>query len=201
MAKCVQSSGFLLRQEIFFFPERRGEPEDRDEGLDFAGALGQALIFCRDAHRSADQGAVLVDATAPVCLQRWTGLMVKLCDQPVDLLIGPIVDQVGVRQLREGCFHCSGLFERLLLDALAVIRLKAGESFSEGLDIEEGDWKGADATAGASEFAGNFTQQSGGGPLEPVVGFLIERRRVGWSSCHGGSFYFDGEVDDEIAFG
>ena len=201
LAKCVQRSGFLLRQEIFFFPERRGEPEDRDEGLDFAGALGQALIFCRDAHRSADQGAVLVDATAPVCLQCRTGMVLKLRDQPVDVLIGPMVEQMGGGQLREGCFHCSGLFERPLFDALAVIRRQAGESFSEGLDIEEGDGKGADATAGAAEFAGNFTQQGGGGPLEPVIGFSIERRRVGWSSCHGGLFYLDGKIDDEIALG
>ncbi len=127
--------------------------------------------------------------------------MVKLCDQPVDLLIGPIVEQIGIGQLREGRFHCSGLFERPLFDAMAVIRLKAGESFSEGLDIEEGDGKWPDATAGAAEFAGNFTQQGGGGPLEPVVGFLIERRRVGRSSCHGGSFYLDGKIDDEIALG
>lgn len=143
----------------------------------------------------------MVDATASVCLQCWTGLMVKLCDQPVDLLIGPIIDQVGVRQLREGCFHCSGLFERPLFDALAVLRRKAGESMLEGLDVKEGDGKWPNATAGAAEFAGNFTQQGGGGPLEPVVGFLIERRRVGWSSCHGGSFYLDGKIDDEIALG
>ena len=84
---------------------------------------------------------------------------------------------------------------------MAMLRLKASESFSEGLDIQEGDGKGADATAGASECAGNFTQQGGGGPLEPVVGFLIERRRVGWSSCHGGLFYLDGKIDDEIALG
>jgi hypothetical protein len=83
---------------------------------------------------------------------------------------------------------------------MTVIRRKAGESLLEGLDVEEGDRKGADATAGASEFAGNFTQQGCGGSLEPVVGFLIERRRVVWSSYHGGSFCPDGKIDDEIAF-
>ena len=163
--------------------------------------MGQALIFCRNTHRPTDQGAVIVDATASVCLQRWTGLMVKLCDQPVDVLIGPIIEQMGGGQLREGCFHCSGLFDGALCDALAVIRLKAGESLLEGLDVKEGDGKWPNATAGAAEFAGNFTQQGGGGPLEPVVGFLIERRRVGWSSCHGGLFCFDGKIDDEIALG
>ena len=82
-----------------------------------------------------------------------------------------------------------------------MIRRQAGESLLENLNVEESDGKGADTAAGAAEFAGNFTQQGGGGPLEPVVGFLIERRRVGWSSCHGGSFYLDGKIDDEIAFG
>jgi len=128
-------------------------------------------------------------------------MVVKLRDQPVDVLIGPIVEQMGGGQLREGCFHCSGLFDGALFDAMAVIRRKAGESLLEDLDVEEGDGKGADAAAGAAEFAGNFIQQGGGGPLEPVVGFLIERRRGGWSFCHGGSFCLDGKIDDEIAFG
>jgi hypothetical protein len=128
-------------------------------------------------------------------------VLVKLCDQPIDLLIGPIIDQVGAPQLWEGYFHGSGLFDGALFDAMAVIRLKAGESFSEGLDIEEGDRKGADAAAGTSELAGNCTEQGGVGPLEPVIGFLVQRRRVWRSlSCHGHSFRFDGEVDDEIAF-
>ena len=87
-------------------------------------------------------------------------------------------------ELWEGGFHCGGLFDGTLFDTMAVIRRKAGESLLEGLDVEEGDRKGADATAGAAESAGNFTQQSGGCPLKPVVGFLIQRRRVwrsGWS--------------------
>ena len=143
----------------------------------------------------------MVDAAASVCFQRRTGMVVKFRDQPVDVLIGPIVEQMGVGQLREGCFHCRGLFDGAPFDALAVIRRKAGESLLEGLDVKECDGKWPNATADAAEFAGNFTQQGGGGPLEPVVGFLIERRRVGWSSCHGGSFYLDGKIDDEIAFG
>ena len=168
--------------------------------------MGQTAIFCRDAHRSADKGTVMVDATAPVWFQRWTGKMVKRCDQPVDVLIGPIVEQVGLGQLWERGLHCGGLFNGMLFDAMTVIRRKAGESLLEGADVEEGDGKGADATAGAAEPAGNFIQQSGGCPLEPVVGFSIERRKVGRSGAwepvwHGGSFHFDGEIDDEIAFG
>ncbi len=85
---------------------------------------------------------------------------------------------------------------------MAVIRRKAGESLLEGLDIEEGDRKWANATAGAAESAGNFIEQGGGSPLEPVVGFSVQESRVGRSGiCHCGSFHFDGEVDDEIAFG
>ena len=61
-------------------------------------------------------------------------------------------------QLWECGFHCSGLFDGALFDTMAVIRRKAGESLLEGVDVEEGDWKGADATAGAAESAGNFTQ-------------------------------------------
>jgi hypothetical protein len=108
-------------------------------------------------------------------------MMVELCDQPVDLPIGPIVEQVGVGQLWKGGLHCGGLFDGTLFDTMAVIRRKVGESLLEGVDVEEGDGKGADATAGASESAGNFTQQGGGSPLEPVVGFLIQRSRVGRS--------------------
>lgn len=68
-----------------------------------------------------------------------------------------------------------------LFDTMAVIRRKAGESLLEGVDVEEGDGKRADATAGAAESAGNFTQQGGSCPLEPVVSFLIQRSRVGRS--------------------
>jgi hypothetical protein len=108
-------------------------------------------------------------------------MMVKLYGQPVDFPIGPIVEQVAVGQLWESGLHCGGLFDGTLFDAMAVIRRKAGESLLEGVDVEEGDGKGADATAGASESAGNFTQQGGGCPLEPVVSFLIQRSRVGRS--------------------
>jgi hypothetical protein len=35
-----------------------------------------------------------------------------------------------------------------------------------------------------------------------VVCLLIQRSRAGWSGiCHGGSFHFDGEIDDEVALG
>jgi hypothetical protein len=128
--------------------------------------------------------------------------MVKLRDQPVDFLIGPIVEQIGVGQLRKGRLHRGGVLDSALFDTMAMVRWEAGESLLEGIDVEEGNGKGADAAAGASESAGNFTEQSGSGPLEPVVGLLIQRSRVGQSRCrHGGSFLFDGEVDDEIAFG
>lgn len=129
-------------------------------------------------------------------------MMVELCDQPVDLLIGPIVEQIGVDQLWKGGFHRGGVLDGTLFDTMAVVRRETGESLLERVDVEEGDGKGADATAGAAESAGDFTEQGGGCPLKPVISFLIQRSRVGrnWT-CHGGSFHFDGEVDDEIAFG
>jgi len=145
---------------------------------------------------------VIVHATTSVRLQRWTGMIMKLCNQPVDLLIGPIVEKIAVAQLREGGLHCGGLFDGPLFDTMAVIRRKGGESLLEGLDVEEGDGKGSDATAGAAEPAGNFTQQGSGCSLEPVVGFLVQRSRVKWcATCHDGSFHFDGEIDDEVALG
>jgi hypothetical protein len=106
-------------------------------------------------------------------------MMVKLCDQPVDVLIGPMVEQVGVGQLWKGGLHCGGLFNGALFDTMAVIRWKACESLLESVDVEEGDRKGADATADAAESAGNFIQQNGSGPLKPVIGFLKQRGRVG----------------------
>ena len=129
-------------------------------------------------------------------------MIVKLRDQPVDLLIGPLVEKIALGQLWENGLHCGGVFDGTLFDTMAVIRRKAGESLLEGVDVEEGDRKRADATIGAAGSAGNFTQQGGGCSLEPVVSFLIQRSRVWWSrACHGRSFFFDGEVDDEIALG
>ena len=113
--------------------------------------------------------------------------MVKFCDQPVDLLIGPIVEQISMDQLWEGGLHGGGLFDGALFDAMAVIRRKGGESLLEGVDVEEGDREGTDATAGAAESAGDFTEQGSGCPLEPVVGFLIQRSRVERCAIrHGG---------------
>ena len=107
--------------------------------------------------------------------------MVKLCDQPVDLLIGPRVEKIGVGELWKGGLHCGGVFDGTLFDAMAVIRRKAGESLLESVDVEESDRKGADTAAGAAESAGNFTEQGGGRPLKPVVSFVIQRSRVGQS--------------------
>jgi hypothetical protein len=84
-------------------------------------------------------------------------MMVKRCHEPIDILIGPVVEQLGVSELWKCRFHCSGLLDGALFDMMAVIRRKASESLLESLDIEEGDWKGADATAGAADSAGNFT--------------------------------------------
>jgi hypothetical protein len=128
--------------------------------------------------------------------------MVKLGDESIDVLIGPIVEQLGLGELWKCGFHRGGLFDSALLDVMAVIRRKAGESLLEGLDVEESDGKGADTTAGAAESAGDFTQERGGCPLEPVISFSIERRRAGWSwACHCRSLHFDGEIDDQVAFG
>ena len=105
-------------------------------------------------------------------------------------------------QLWESGFHRGGLFDGTLFDTMAVIRREASESLLEGVDVEEGDREGTDATAGAAESAGDFTEQGGGCPLEPVVGFLIQRSRVERCAIrHGGLFRFDGEIDDEIALG
>ncbi len=128
-------------------------------------------------------------------------MRLKFRDQLIDLLIGPPVEKTGMGKFGERDFHGSSLFGGTLFDTLAVIFRKAGESLLESLDVEKRDGKGADAAAGAAEPAGHFTEQGGGGPLKPVVGFLVERSRVGQSPCHGWSFPFVGEIDDEIALG
>lgn len=86
--------------------------------------------------------------------------MVEFCGQPVDFLVGPLVEQLGLGQLREGCFHRSGLFDGALFDALALVCREAGESLLEDLDVEDGDGKGADAAAGAAESARHFPSRA-----------------------------------------
>jgi hypothetical protein len=61
--------------------------------------------------------------------------------------------------LWEGRFHCGDVLDGTLFDTMAVIRRKTGESLLEGKHVEERDRKGTDATAGAAEPAGNFTEQ------------------------------------------
>jgi hypothetical protein len=104
--------------------------------------------------------------------------------------------------LWESALHCGSLFDGTLFDTMPVLRRECGESLLEGVDVEESDRKGTDATTGAAESAGNFTEQSGGCPLEPVIGFLIQRRWDQWcATCHGGSLHLGGEIHDEIALG
>jgi hypothetical protein len=105
-------------------------------------------------------------------------MTVKLCDQSIDVLIGPIVEQIGVSQLWKRGLHDDGLFDGALFDTMTLIRRKAGESLLEGVDVEKSDGKGSDATAGATKSARNFTEQGRGCPLEPVVGFSIQGGKV-----------------------
>ncbi len=108
-------------------------------------------------------------------------MLVKLCAQSVDLPIGPMVEQVAAGQLWKGGLHGIGLFDGALFDAMAAIRRKAGESLLEHMDVEDCDGEGADTAAGASEPAGHFTEQGGGGSLEPVVGLVVQRKKGGQS--------------------
>ena len=141
----------------------------------------QTATFCRDAHGSANQGAVLIDATTTVRFERWTGIVVKCCDQSVDFQVGPIVEQLGMGQLWEGGLHGGSLFDGTLLDTMALILREAGQSLLECLDVEEGNGKWTDATVGAAKSAGHFTEQGGSGSVEPMGSVLVQRSRVGWS--------------------
>lgn len=105
-------------------------------------------------------------------------------------------------QLWEGGLHCASLFDGPLLDTQALILREAGQSLLEGLDIEEGNGKWTDATVGAAESAGHFTEQGGRGPVEPMGRVFVERSRARRSwTCHGGLFHFNGEIEDQVAFG
>jgi hypothetical protein len=98
---------------------------------------------------------------------------VKFRDEPVDLLIGPCIEKSGVGELWERGLHGSGLLGGALFDSLAMSRRQDTQSLSEGLEVEQRDRKGTDATTGAAEPAGNFTEQGGRCPLKPMIGFPI----------------------------
>jgi hypothetical protein len=123
----------------------------------------------------------------------------KLCNQPVDVLIGPLVEKIGVAQLREGGLHCGSVFEGTLFDTMAVIRRKAGESLLERVDVEEGDGKGSDATAGAPR-VGRELHPAGRRLLAGTSGRFFDTAEQDWVEL-GGSFLFEGEIDDELALG
>lgn len=145
---------------------------------------------------------MLIDATTTVRFECWTGIVVKLCDQPVDFLVGPGIEQLAMGQLWEGDLHCGSLFDGTLLDTQALILREAGQSLLERLHVEEGNGKWADAAVGTAESAGNFAEQGGSGPIEPMDSVLVERSRVGRSwTCHSGLFHFNGEIEDQVAFG
>jgi hypothetical protein len=63
-------------------------------------------------------------------------MIVKLRDQPFDLLVGPTVEQVGLGQLWERSLHCGSLFDSTLFYGTEVIRREDGKSLLEGVNVE-----------------------------------------------------------------
>ena len=65
-AECCQLLRLLSCQPVFFFSKRRGKANDRDGGLDVAGAFDASVLVRRDAHRATGERSKGIHLAAPV---------------------------------------------------------------------------------------------------------------------------------------
>src|SRR5512143_455860 len=62
----IERLGLLGCQPIFFDANGGREPNERDKGLDFASATGDACLLSRDSHGTAREWAKLVEAAEAI---------------------------------------------------------------------------------------------------------------------------------------
>ena len=105
----------------------------------------------------------------------------KFRHQPVDFLVGPGIEQYCIGELWEGGLHSGGLVDGTLSDPMAVVCWQNVQAPLEGLGVEKGDRKGADAATGTAEPAGNFAEEDGRCPRKPVIGFFMQWGEAGWT--------------------
>ncbi len=65
-AECCQLLRLLSCQPVFFFSKWRGKANDRDGGLDLAGAFDASILVRRDAHGTTGEWAKGIDCTVSV---------------------------------------------------------------------------------------------------------------------------------------
>lgn len=99
-----------------------------------------------------------IDGTAPIRFERGARDIMELFDEPVDVIVSPVVERCRPREFRRRRFHRSALRKGPLFDRAPPVRLQLIQTFLQDLRVEAGDREGADAAASAAQPAGELAQ-------------------------------------------
>ncbi len=87
--------GQLLRlfsgQPVFFFSKWRRKANDRDSGLDVAGAFDASIMVRGDAHGATGERPKGIDCAIPLGGERGAGQVLELFRQLLGETVGPVV--------------------------------------------------------------------------------------------------------------
>lgn len=90
-AECRQLLRLFSCQQVFFFSKRRGKANDRDGGLDIAGAFDASVLVRGDAHRATGERPKGIDRAASVRTERRAGHVLELLGYLFRKLVGAFV--------------------------------------------------------------------------------------------------------------
>ena len=90
-AECSQLLRLFSCQPVFFFSKRRGKANERDGGLDVAGAFDAAVLVRGDAHRATGERPEGVHRASPVRTECGARQILELLSQLFGELVGPAV--------------------------------------------------------------------------------------------------------------
>ena len=89
-----QLSSLFSCQPVFFFTKRRRKANDRDGGLDVAGAFDISVMVRGDAHRSTDQRPERIDRAGTVRCKGRAGQVLELLGQLFGEPVRPGIDHL-----------------------------------------------------------------------------------------------------------
>jgi hypothetical protein len=101
-------------------------------------------------HGTTDERAIVIEATASILLQGWTGYCTELFDESITILLKPLVDETIRVQLWCGDCECRDLLRCSPFDPLPVLIWKRSETSLNFLPVENRHRKQAETTVGAA---------------------------------------------------
>ena len=136
------------------------------------GTVDTTPLFRRNAHRPTDQRPKRINLTPSILLERGTGPGSEPFDEPINLSLRPLVNELILVQSWCGGRERRDLFRSGLLDPLALLIRKRAETALNYLLVQDSDGKQADTTAGTTLGTWKTVEKGGVRAIEPPSGFV-----------------------------